>query len=426
MEYPVRNEGNLKRVDYAFRNDADNMFFVEAKAPKEDLLKHSFQARSYGWSAGHEICVLTNFKNIIIYNTKTIDPKKQNDPATVMANINCNDYIKRFDDIYELLSFERVNQGSIREYAVKKGIISATPSKGDYTVDEAFLKLIEDWRDKLARNIILRQQDTTKDVLTFATQKIIDRIIFLRIAEDRGIEDWRNLQNIATNYKALCQYFQEADKKYNSGLFHFTDEANRGVPDKITQTLKIDSDIIVDIIASLYDGRYQFGVMPTYILGSVYERFLGKEINLDGKNVKVEDKLEVRKAGGVYYTPEYIAKYIVENTIDKNQIKNNFTILDPACGSGSFLLVAYDYMLRFYQKTYKRNLTIQERKQILLDHIYGVDLDEQAVEVTKLSLHLKLLEGIDEHEINNLNEKALPSLHNNIKCGGGVLESMLF
>jgi type I restriction-modification system DNA methylase subunit len=178
--------------------------------------------------------------------------------------------------------------------------------------------------------------------------------------------------------------------------------------------------------------------MPSYILGSVYERFLGKEIITDKHLPRIEEKPAVRKAGGVYYTPEYIVQYIVENTIERPRIKYRKTtadsknieitkILDPACGSGSFLLVAYEYMLEFYKaKKQTGTLTLAERKQILLDHIFGVDLDQQAVEVTKLSLYLKVLEGVTKDEVaeytKNGANRVLPSLHNNIKCGNSLID----
>jgi len=168
-----------------------------------------------------------------------------------------------------------------------------------------------------------------------------------------------------------------------------------------------------------------FSVMPSYILGSVYERFLGKEINTEGPITKIDDKPAVRKAGGVYYTPEYIVKYIVENTIQKPNDK--IKILDPACGSGSFLLIAYEYMLDYYKmKKPSGKLTLAEKKQILTDHIYGVDLDPQAVEVTMLSLYLKVLEGVTSEEVTAHTQKGkqkiLPSLHNNIKCGNSLID----
>jgi len=200
--------------------------------------------------------------------------------------------------------------------------------------------------------------------------------------------------------------------------------------------------------------------LPAEILGHVYEQFLGKVIRLtEGGHAKVEDKPEVKKAGGVYYTPTYIVDYIVMNTVGKlledrsvRNLKNRpprldrpLRVLDPACGAGSFLLGAYQYLLDWYLDWYMRNdpqqwarkkdppirqvsssngngyrLTVGERKRILLDHIFGVDIDTQAVEVTKLSLLLRVLEGEKDPAL-FYTQRALPDLSNNIKCGNSLI-----
>ena len=190
----------------------------------------------------------------------------------------------------------------------------------------------------------------------------IDRILFLRICEDRNIKPTDKLKNIATHqniYNTLLELFYQADDKYNSGLFHFRAEANRtGDADTLTTNLHIDNAPLKEIINGLYYpiSQYEFSVMPADILGSVYERFLGKTITLtpSGNRVRIEEKPEVKKAGGVYYTPTYIVDYIVAGTIGE-LIKHKppsdiqtFTVLDPACGSGSFLIVAYQYLLDYY------------------------------------------------------------------------------
>ncbi|HEX9744298.1 MAG TPA: TaqI-like C-terminal specificity domain-containing protein, partial [bacterium] len=217
-----------------------------------------------------------------------------------------------------------------------------------------------------------------------------------------------------------------------------------------------------DIIKRLYypDSPYEFSMIPADILGQVYERFLGKVIRLTpGGQAKIEEKPEVRKAGGVYYTPTYIVDYIVKHTVGKllepnpgrkragQKDINKLRILDPACGSGSFLLVAYQFLLDRYLDSYAKNdpeklskkrkapifrdshgewrLTPSERKRILLDHIYGVDIDSQAVEVTKLSLLLKVLEGENpeslESNLRLFHERALPDLDGNVKCGNSLI-----
>lgn len=231
----------------------------------------------------------------------------------------------------------------------------------------------------------------------------------------------------------------------------------------------MDERVLKDILRRLYypDSPYEFSVLPSDILGQVYEQFLGKVIRLTaGHRAVVEAKPEVRKAGGVYYTPTYIVDYIVQHTVGKllegktpHEV-GGFTkawkrsaklrplrVLDPACGSGSFLLGAYQYLLDWYQKKYVEDgpekhakgrnprlyrgpggewrLTTAERKRILLTHIYGVDIDPQAVEVTKLSLLLKVLEGETHETLDSFyrlfQERALPDLGANIKCGNSLI-----
>ncbi|TAK06717.1 restriction endonuclease subunit R, partial [bacterium] len=292
--------------------------------------------------------------------------------------------------------------------------------------------------------------------LNFAVQRTIDRIIFLRMCEDRGIEpdgQLLALLNGENTYKRLQYHYNLADDKYNSGLFHFKPEKGRAeAPDELTLRLKIDDKVLKDIIRRLYypESPYEFSVLGADILGNVYEQFLGKVIRLTaGHHAVVEDKPEVKKAGGVYYTPAYIVDYIVKNTVGKlcegktpKQI-SGLRILDPACGSGSFLIGAYTYLLNYHRDWYVNDgqqkhtkeiyqgtggqwlLTTQEKKRILLNNTYGVDIDSQAVEVTKLSLLLKVLEGESEETIGKslklFRERALPDLGSNIKCGNSLI-----
>ncbi len=260
----------------------------------------------------------------------------------------------------------------------------------------------------------------------------------------------------------LGQHFQRADGRYNSGLFHFQPEKGQaGDPDRLTPGLAIDDKPLKDILGNLYypDSPYEFSMIPADILGQVYEQFLGKVIRLTaGHHAVVEDKPEVKKAGGVFYTPTYIVDYIVKHTLGALLEGRKpggvgvgrgepLRILDPACGSGSFLLGAYQYLLDWYRDGYSANdpekwaqgskprlvqvgegdwrLTGAERKRILLEHIYGVDIDPQAVEVTKLSLLLKVLEGENEgslsRQLSFFQERALPDLGKNIQCGNSLI-----
>jgi type I restriction-modification system DNA methylase subunit len=265
------------------------------------------------------------------------------------------------------------------------------------------------------------------------------------------------LQNGTRAYERLCQIFRRADERYNSGLFHFSAEKKRtDPPDDLTLNLTIDDKVLKEIFKGLYypESPFEFSVLPADILGHIYEQFLGKVIRLTpGHHAKVEDKPEVKKAGGVYYTPTYIVDYIVKNTVGKLLEGNTPTkvakirVLDPACGSGSFLLGAYQHLLDWHQEWYAKHdpekhakgrspkvylgpgsewrLTTAEKKRILLNNIYGVDIDTQAVEVTKLSLLLKVLEGENAETLGKslrlFHERALPDLGENIKCGNSLI-----
>src|SRR6202034_846016 len=160
--------------------------------------------------------------------------------------------------------------------------------------------------------------------LNEAVQQTIDRIVFLRIAEDRGIETYGTLKDALVGsgvYARLLAVFHAADLRYNSGLFHFRDEKDQfSYPDQLTPRLEIDDRTLRDVIEAMYypTSPYEFSVLPADILGQVYEQFLGKVIRLTPTHQAViEDKPEVKKAGGVYYTPSWVVDHIVDETLGK-------------------------------------------------------------------------------------------------------------
>ena len=462
-EDAIKIGGATKAPDYCFRIGSVKKFFVEAKKPSVNLkddISPAFQLRRYAWSAKLPLSILTDFEEFAVYDCR-IKPVQTDKASTGrVLYFTYKDYPAKWDELVNIFSREAVLKGSFDKYAE-----SSKLKKGTATVDDAFLTEIEDWRDLLAKNIALRNADLTTRELNFAVQRTIDRIVFLRICEDRGIEEYGRLQtqlNGTNVYKRLVQLFSQADDRYNSGLFHFQREKERHEdPDKLTPNISIDDKPLKDIINRLYypESPYEFSVLSADILGQVYEQFLGKVIRLTaGHQAKVEEKPEVRKAGGVYYTPKYIVDYIVKNTVGKlvedkkPKEVEKLKILDPACGSGSFLLGAYQYLLDWHLKWYINNepdkwaktkqpsiyqgpspdpntpnwnLTTSEKKRILLNNIYGVDIDSQAVEVTKLSLLLKVLEGENNQTLANqlrmFHERALPDLGDNIKCGNSLV-----
>lgn len=437
-----------KAPDYSFRLvGGKRLFFVEAKKPsvvvKDDILP-AYQVRRYGWSAKLSVSIITDFEEFAIYDcTKKPIPTDKASVARVKY-LTFKDYLNEFDFLWDTFSKERVLKGSFDKFV--QGNLN---KKGTATVDKEFLQSLDSWRTYLATSISWNNKELDEEEINFVVQQTIDRIIFLRIAEDRSVEPYGNLQQAIKQgnfYQNLFQQFQQADDKYNSGLFDFK-------KDKISKTLTIDNKVLKTIVNELYfpESPYEFSVLSVEILGSAYEQFLGKVIRIDkAHRAHIEEKPEVRKAGGVYYTPQYVVDYIVENTVGKlteNKTPKEISklkIVDPACGSGSFLIGAYQYLLDWHKNYYTDNgkiskgskdnpltpdgnLTTAEKKRILLNNIFGVDIDVNAVEVTKLSLLLKCMEGETQASIASqlrlFNDRVLPTLDNNIKSGNSLVDT---
>jgi type I restriction-modification system DNA methylase subunit len=487
-EDAIKVGGATKAPDYCFRIGGTRKFFLEAKKPSVDIksdISPAYQLRRYAWSAKLPLSILTDFEEFAVYDCQ-IRPNVNDKPSTARIFFcGYKEYGDKWEQIANIFSKEAVLKGLFDKYASEK-----TSKRGTTTVDKEFLAEIEGWRDELAKNIALRNGKLSVYDLNFAVQKTIDRILFLRICEDRGIERSEQLLGLINGsriYPRLFELFEKSDERYNSGIFHFRREKDRPQsPDELSANLKVDDDVLKKILKDLYypHSPYEFSVMPAEILGNVYEQFLGKVIRLTASHqAKVEEKPEVKKAGGVYYTPSYIVDYIVKNTVGRllndcsvipsaaeESIPNchsresgnpprhcesakggrgnlkplipkqieKLKILDPACGSGSFLIGAYQYLLDFHRDYYAKEpskhkkqiyqgkggqwfLTIDEKKRILLNNIYGVDIDSQAVEVTKLSLLLKVLENETQETLRLFHERALPDLGNNIKCGNSLI-----
>jgi len=453
-----------KAPDYCFRIGGTRKFFVEAKKPAINIREDAspaFQLRRYAWSAKLPLSILTDFEEFAVYDCRIRPHQTDKASAARLIILTYEEYLEKWEEIASIFSRDAVLKGSFDKYAESKR------RRGTAEVDDAFLADIETWRKEFAQNFALRNERLSQRELNFAVERTIDRIIFLRVSEDRGIEPYSQLRDLIAGrniYTRLFEIFRRADDRYNSGLFHFQKEMGRAeAPDELTPTLTLDDKPLKEIIQGLYypDSPYEFSVLSADILGQVYEQFLGKVIRLtEGHRAKVEDKPEVKKAGGVYYTPTYIVDYVVKHTVGKllegktPKEAAKLRILDPACGSGSFLIGAYQYLLDWHLKWCTKEadvgaqglaparrkaarypiyqttggqwrLTPTERKRILLNNICGVDIDPQAVEVTKLSLLLKVLEGESRDSLNAqlkmFRQRALPDLGANIKCGNSLI-----
>ncbi len=453
-----------KAPDYSFRlPGGQRLFFVEAKKPsvkiKEEILP-AYQVRRYGWSAKLALSILTDFEELAVYDC-TLQPAPTDKAAKGrLKYLTFREYAAEFDFLWDTFSKESVLRGGLDRF-----VATGSGKRGQQTVDAAFLTTLEAMRAELAQGLATRNRHLDADELRFLVQMLLDRIIFLRIAEDRGIEPYADLQAVARVkkkdevYAGLLDRFKAAAARYNSGLFDLEKDA-------LSAVVRLDNAVLAPLLQRLYypESPYEFSVIGAEILGSAYERFLGKVIALEpGRVVRIEDKPEVRKAGGVFYTPAYIVNYIVAATLGPRctgrtpQDVARLRVLDPACGSGSFLLGAYQYLLDWHLAYYQAHptaalppvpvaagkaggkapprrmapltpdgrLSSPVKKAILLNNIYGVDLDGQAVEVTKLSLLLKCLEGETSASIQQALglERVLPTIDQNIRVGNSLVET---
>ncbi len=452
-EYSQRDKsttGGTKKVDYAFKINGKLKFFIEAKEASVDLEKDKnaiYQAKRYAYSSNGKapIVILTDFEEYRVFNV--LKAPIIDNPDRDLLQSHCmkyTDYLEKWDLLWDTFSREAVGKGSLDSL---RGKID----KNTRTMDVDFLAQITEWREILAKNIAVRNESLNVDEINEAVQRILDRLVFIRNLEDREIEPENMLFDKAHKsdnvYKSLIPLFNSLDKTYNGLLFkkHFSEE------------IEVDDKTIKDIIRQMcYPvSPFQFDVIEPEILGRIYEKFLGSKIRLtDSHRAKIEEKIEVRKAGGVYYTPEYIVEYIVKNTVGTKieglgpeEIKE-IKIIDPACGSGSFLLGAYSYLLDYHQKWYLANqkdkkyqvdwyktkdgeikVKLDKRADILRNNIFGVDIDKEATEVAIMSLYLKMLDdGFDKGQKELFFEKGsiLPDMSNNIKSGNSIISTDYF
>jgi len=194
-EDSIEVEGSKKAPDYAFRLGGVRKFFVEAKKPAENIeydARLAYQLRRYAWNAHLPLSILTDFEEFAVYDCRN-RPDPNDSPATSrIMMIRYEDYPDHWEEIAGIFSPDAILQGAFDRYAADN-----TGKKGTIKVDDAFLADIESWRTLLARNIALRNPQVADErQLNFAVQMIIDRIIFLRICEDRQIERENQLRFI--------------------------------------------------------------------------------------------------------------------------------------------------------------------------------------------------------------------------------------
>ncbi|MBN2285452.1 MAG: N-6 DNA methylase [Tissierellales bacterium] len=440
----IKDEDTKKNPDYTLRINGTRKLFVEVKKPSVNILsssKAAFQTRRYGWSANLGISILTNFEHLIIYDCRYKPDSSDNEHVARYKVYSYEDYEQAIDEINSLISYDTANSGALDE------LFNVDTREGE-TFDEYFLQQIEGWRAKLAETAIKNNSELNEEDVNYIIQRLLNRIIFLRISEDRTIEKYETIKAIKS-YEELKELFQRSDRKFNSGLFDFIEDA-------LSLEVDIDSDVLLEIFNELYfpQSPYDFSVVDPTILSQIYERFLGRKITIDeGRNFNIIEAPEVSASSGVVPTPKIIVEQIVKDTltplIDGKTFHElcDLRIADICCGSGTFLISTYDFLLeKMMEKIIEEGIddpnliyqidgeglsfTLKGKRNIIENNLYGVDINPYAVEVTEFSLLLKLLEGEDEASVNNFihqhSGKILPNLKSNIKCGNSLVDSKFF
>ena len=453
-EYAQKDRSKkTKKPDYAFRYKGKEKFFVEAKAPHVNLIDKEpvFQAKLYAFNSNGKapIVILTDFEEFRVFNA--LERPIFDNPSYGLIqkfDLKYKQYLDHWDSLHENFSKEAVSEGSIAHLIGKI-------HRNAKTLDREFLADLTNWREVLAKRVAIDNEKLTVDQINECVQRILDRLVFIRNLEDREIEEEELLRTLTKSteniYPKLLPIFRQMDSQYNGLIFkkHLSEE------------ITVDDKVLKDIIKRLYPNisPYRFDIIEPELLGRIYEKFLGSKIRLTASHrAKIEEKPEVRHAGGVYYTPEWVVHYIVENTVGKlvegknpEEIKQ-IKILDPACGSGSFLLGAFAYLIDYHAQWYEKNkksasynkqykndfylddeeqirLRIKKKGEILKNNIFGVDIDREATEVAIMSLYLKLLEeGYDKGQAEIMGRGfLLPDMVENIKCGNSLIDrNMLF
>lgn len=427
-----------------------------------DRTREEQQAINYAFANNGDWAILTNFEKLRLFNARR--------DWLVISFETPEAYLQHFDDLWTL-AYPNILQGSL-------DVLSSQRLRPE--VDAQYLDFINEWRQKLAQDILANARDNQwafkpdgqvdLPALRAVVQRYIDRLVMIRFAEDHrvtqqsgtlytSLEYVRQMPGALPLHQHLQGYVRYFDREHNSALFA------EGVADKVV----LSQAVLTALIEKLYEARYR--AMPADIMGNTYEQYLGKTLVQHNGGVRTADNLETRKKQGSYYTPQVIVQYIVDSTLGRylygtvngkpdgaplagesrktSQDITDLRVLDSACGSGGFLIYAYQVLAKFYEAEYGRwhtaandrinalmaqgisdeiELRIQtaaltsERDRlrdfpriILETHLYGVDLDPQAAEIAVVNLMMRAME-------NRPAEKLLPLILNqNIKVGNSLI-----
>lgn len=394
-------------------------------------------------------CILTNFERLNVFNA--------DHERLILAFDAPSSYLDRLSELLRL-SPERVKGGSLPAWERQLEIKD---------IDEAFLTSLQDWR-KLLANAIYKHNHTnpileTKgkfdfDKLMAAVQRILDRLILIRYADDKEVlKTYDVTEGMLSSYRKkgsyarpddlmreLIDFSHRMDDHHNTTLFQ---------PGHICEQVFVPNEVLEKVLTEI--NNISFRKFTSDILGNTYETYLGTKLAIKNGEIKSEERRDIRKAGGIFYTPPMIVRYIVDNTLGyllKELEKEHglraiekvkeIKVLDPACGSGSFLIYAYHVLAQFYRRAnerienerlklltslssadmFQRLELFKQLPEPLLDYprhilekqLYGVDIDPEAAEIAAVNLTMQAFAEARR-------EKLPLILNENIKVGNSLI-----
>jgi hypothetical protein len=403
----------IGRPDYRLRVRGRDRLPVEAKKPSVNLAtsaKSSQQARSYGFSLALPAAVLTNFAQTVIFDARIEPVEGDHEDVGVIPGlrVNVDEYVAKFETLWDYLAFENVSDDTMfngqHHYEA--------PPRGTSPFDKTFLRYFREWRLTLAQEISTQNTSLGGAEVGRRTQRLLNALLFIRVCEDRDIWQYEQLMKSAITETVVAS-FAQADHVFNAGLFTVLRDTN------------VRPTVLREVIAEMYWPltKFAFGVMQPDVLADVYEQYLAERVEIaTDRTVVLVEKPELTHSGGVIPTPQFIVDALVEYGFDgaltvPGMIPRGLAVVDPACGSGVFLLAAFKRLLDQVERT--NDSTLEVRGALAKAHIFGVDLDGEAVEVSRLSLLMAVLgeSHVDPRSDNNV----LPDLSMNIKSGNAVV-----
>ncbi|OFT64657.1 Eco57I restriction-modification methylase domain-containing protein [Corynebacterium sp. HMSC05D03] len=416
-----------QKPDYTIRINGESRYNIEAKKPSVPVFSDKsaiFQARRYGYTDQHAIVVLTNFRDLIVFDaTVPVDEGRDHAETALLARWNYKEYVDSWDEISDLLGKKAV--GTVN------WAFSTAASKQDLPADKAFINHFNSWRMEIGQSILENSPSISEIHLNDAVQQLLNRLIFIRMCEDRGIEGEETLRKVVTgDITNLPALFETLHTRYNTGLF-------ATVSPKFDPVILTDSSVIIDIVNRLYAPRspFSFAVLDADFLGLVYEASLAQHLIIKDGAISLAQKSEYKNRD-VVTTPQALVDRTVAEAVALVPEKiERPTVLDFSVGSGRFLLSTFNELVaRETERNIKAGnysglikigqdewrLSFKAKRDLLTQCCFGIDIDYNAVEVARFSLIVHLLDDEIKATLPT-GSNILPDLTQNIVCGNTLV-----